>query len=78
MKTTLEIPDALFRQAKTSAAERGLPLRELISQAIEEHLRNPEKQDRPWLKEFGKLRSLHEETHRISQAIRQEFDQLEP
>ena len=26
MKTTLEIPDAIFRRAKTVAAERGIPL----------------------------------------------------
>ena len=29
MKTTLEIPDALFRRAKTVAAERGIPFRAL-------------------------------------------------
>jgi hypothetical protein len=29
MKTTLEIPDAIFRRAKAVAAERGIPRREL-------------------------------------------------
>jgi len=28
MKTTLEIPDALFRRAKSAAAEQGIPFRE--------------------------------------------------
>ena len=31
MKTTLEIPDAIFRRAKSVAAERGIPLRELVT-----------------------------------------------
>jgi hypothetical protein len=29
MKITLEIPDAIFRRAKTVAAERGIPFRVL-------------------------------------------------
>jgi len=29
MKTTLEIPDAIFRRAKMVAAERGIPFRVL-------------------------------------------------
>ena len=33
MKTTLEIPDSIFRRAKSAAAQRGIPLRALISEA---------------------------------------------
>jgi uncharacterized DUF497 family protein len=39
MKTTLEIPDALFRQAKSAAAEQGIPPRALVSEALAEKLR---------------------------------------
>src|ERR1017187_5434506 len=39
MKTTLEIPDDLFRRAKSAAAEQGIPLRELVSEALAEELR---------------------------------------
>lgn len=35
MKTTVELPDALFRQAKIRAAERGQTLRELFIEALE-------------------------------------------
>ena len=38
MKTTIEIPDALFRRAKSAAAERGVPLRELVSEALADKL----------------------------------------
>ena len=33
MKTTLEIPDFLFRRAKSAAAQRGIPLRQLVTEA---------------------------------------------
>ncbi len=35
MKMTVEIPDLLFRRAKSAAAERGIPLRQLITEAVE-------------------------------------------
>ena len=40
MKTTIEIPDALFRRAKSAAAERGIPLRALVSEALADKLRS--------------------------------------
>ena len=36
MKTTLEIPDSIFRRAKSVAAERGIPLREFVTEAVKE------------------------------------------
>ncbi len=40
MKTTLEIPDAIFRRAKSAAAERGIPLREFVTEAVRDKLGN--------------------------------------
>ena len=34
MKTTVEIPDALFREAKSYAARRGVPFREVVAQGL--------------------------------------------
>jgi hypothetical protein len=34
MKTTVEIPDSLFRQAKAYAASHGIPLREVIETGL--------------------------------------------
>ena len=39
MKTTLEIPDVLFRRAKAAAAEQGIPFRELVTGALAEKLK---------------------------------------
>jgi hypothetical protein len=74
VKTTLEIPDPLFRRAKSAAAERGIPLRALVTEALADKLRAPSGQDKPWMKPFGKLRSLHKETARINRIITEEFD----
>ena len=39
MKTTMEFPDLLFRQAKAVAAVQGISLRDLLTQALAEKLR---------------------------------------
>jgi hypothetical protein len=78
MKTTLEIPDQLFRRAKSVAAEKGIPLRELVTEALAEKLRSPGNGNKPWLKSFGKLRSLRTETARINTIIEREFERIEP
>ena len=49
MKTNLEIPDALFGRAKSAAAERGIPLRELISEAPADKLNLHHTEKRPWM-----------------------------
>jgi hypothetical protein len=78
MKTTLEIPDAIFRRAKTAAAERGIPFRALVSEALADKLRAQNNRDsKPWMKTFGKLRHLHRETVKINRIIAEEFDQIE-
>ena len=41
MKTTMDIPDALFRRAKIAAVERGTSLKSLVMAALEEHLARP-------------------------------------
>lgn len=41
MKTTVEMPDELFRRAKSAAALRGQTLRELITGAVEREVAEP-------------------------------------
>jgi hypothetical protein len=84
MKTTVEIPDALFRKAKATAAERGVPLKDLLTDAVREHLHRGatnSSKNRPsapaWMSAFGGLRSLHKETTKINRTLEQEFEQIE-
>jgi len=78
MKTTLEIPDPIFRRAKSAAAQRGIPLREFVTQAVKDKLANSDKAvDKPWMEAFGRLRRLRKETARINRRIAEEFEQVE-
>jgi len=77
MKTTLEIPDAIFRRAKSAAAERGIPLRALITEALADKLRAENGSNKPWMAAFGKLRHLREETEKINHIIEEEFELIE-
>jgi hypothetical protein len=88
LKTTVEIPDTLFRKAKATAAERGISLKDLLTDAVREHLqrsndvsaKNGVSAPAPppvWMSAFGGLRSLHKETRRINRVLEQEFEQIE-
>ena len=79
MKTTLEIPDAVFRRAKSKAAERGIPLRQFVTEAMEDKLKTaPVPVKQPWMKHIGKLKHLRKETARINKIIEEAFGQVEP
>ena len=83
MKTTVEIPDTLFRKAKATAADRGVSLKVLLTEAVREHLqRDPGGPAAPspapaWMSAFGGLRKLHKETSRINRVLEQEFERIE-
>ena len=78
MKTTLEIPDSIFRRAKATAAEHGIPFRQFVSEAVAEKLEAKRSaQDKPWMALVGKLSHLHKETARINQLIEEEFEGIE-
>lgn len=39
VKTTLDLPDAALRQAKAVAADRGVTLKQFVTEALDEKLR---------------------------------------
>jgi hypothetical protein len=78
MKTTLEIPDPIFRRAKSVAAERGIPFREFVTEAVRDKLATEAKAaEQPWMTAFGKLRHLRKEMAKINRLIEEEFEQIE-
>ncbi|WP_367870651.1 hypothetical protein [Luteolibacter sp. Populi] len=46
MKTTVDLPDPVFRKAKARAAERGISLKRFITEAVESRLAS-QTQDSP-------------------------------
>ena len=79
MKTTLEIPDLIFRCAKSAAAARGIPFRELVTEAIKDKLAAESRpSEKPWVKLMGKLKRLHKETLRINRLIEEDSEKIDP
>ena len=78
MKTTLEIPDPILRKAKVKAAERGIPLRQFVTEAVQEKIAAARSADKPWIKTIGGLRHLHDENVRIQKLIDDEFEKIDP
>ncbi len=84
MKTTIELPDAAFRQAKAMAASRGMTLKKFFSDALEDKLRRSvrdgsgRQDEAPWMAGFGALADLSHEHGRVREAIAEEFEKLAP
>ena len=79
MKTTLEIPDPIFRRAKAKAAEQNIPLRQFVTDAVAEKLQaKPSDGVKARTNLAGGLRHLRKETARISKLIESEFERIEP
>lgn len=79
MRTTLEMPDAIFRRAKAKAAEQGIPLRQFVSDAVAEKLAaKSADQAMARARLAGGLRHLRKETTRINRLIEREFERIEP
>jgi len=85
MKTTVEIPDTTLRRAKTMAAAKGMKLKELLVEAIEDKVSNGGKTSKTaepsWMKlhgAFAKTKAMRAETRRIQRVIDGEFEQIDP
>ncbi|HET7710895.1 MAG TPA: hypothetical protein VFL80_03115 [Thermoanaerobaculia bacterium] len=82
MKTTVDLPDELLREAKALAASRGETLRELFSVALEDHLNQVPRAARGvhrrsgWRAAFGLARK--NETDAVDQIIAGECEAIDP
>ena len=83
MKTTIDLPDITFRQAKIAAA-RGMTSEQFVTEVIEERLRRygPERRkgsdEPPWMAGLGELSDLADENSHILKIIEEEFERLSP
>lgn len=82
MKTTIELPDDLFREAKSTAARRGTALREFVRQALVEKLAREHDEGGMPVRSHGwpvpPPDVDPEELRRIDAIIEEEFEQIEP
>ena len=82
MKTTIDLPDATFRQAKAMAAARGMTLKRFFTEALEERLRRCTVETRnegvepPWMAGFGALSDIADENRHVINLIEEEFERL--
>jgi hypothetical protein len=81
MKTTIEIPEPLFRRVKSKAAEHGQTLKQFFTEAIQEKLASQSAKassaEPAWMQGFGGLRRLRKETQRVQAKIDEEFEVVE-
>jgi len=81
VKTTIDIPDPLFRKAKSHAAEHGQTLKDFVADALQARLAAANEGvatgEPKWMAGFGKLRRLHKETSRIQGTIDDAFEVVE-
>ena len=80
MKTTLEIPDALFRKAKSTAAQRGQTLKQFVTEAVREKLVDKpgaKTAAPPWMQFFGAGKDYADSIREIDRVIEEEFEQVE-
>ena len=79
VKTTIEIPDSLFRETKARAALRGESLKDFVCDAIASRLQEKNGGERPepgWRKFFGCADPA--DIAEIDAAIESEFGTVDP
>jgi len=74
MKTTIDLPDPLFRRAKATAAYRGVSLKTLITKAVENSLNTEQKDWRAVLKDLPRVDD--ETTKEIMRSVA-EWDEID-
>ena len=69
MKTTLEMPDELFRRAKATAAQRGQSLKQLVTVALERELAGPAPGTRSAKRKRTEVETFLRELTKVSNRI---------
>jgi len=79
MKTTLEIPDDLYRRTKATAALRGESLKDFVTEALKTHLERQASGSSTqwgWRSVFGKAR--REDVEAVDAITAAEFERIDP
>jgi hypothetical protein len=81
VRATIELPDALFREVKATAARQGMRLKDYITEALRDKLaKRPTPAEKPWMKFAGIAANDPEmaaELKRIEQIVDENFEQID-
>lgn len=78
MKTTIELPDELLREAKATAAREGKSLKEVFTNALREHLSRPDEAtpgEEEWRVVFGAGDAA--EIRSVDEVVAEELERIE-
>ena len=81
MKTTLELPDTLFRRAKSRASKDGITLKQFVTEAIREKINETNRgnaREPRWRRHFGTARKYAGELLKVDALIAAECGQIDP
>ncbi|MEM1201879.1 MAG: hypothetical protein AAGN66_01470 [Acidobacteriota bacterium] len=79
MKTTLEIPDDVFRRSKAAAAMRGESLKDFVTESLRVRLAQGLSEESPvpgWRRVFGQADP--DEIAEVDGILAGEFDSIDP
>jgi hypothetical protein len=78
VRIKLEISGFLFSRAKSVATSRGVSLDQFVAEALREKVNSvPGAGPKPWMKHFGKLKRLPNETEQIEKRIQDAFEHID-
>jgi hypothetical protein len=79
MRSLVSCAGLIYRRAKSKAAQQGIPLRQFVTEAIEDKLKTAHAIGKKlWMKHMGKLKRLHKEMVRINKVIEEAFEEVDP
>jgi hypothetical protein len=81
VRTTIELPDSLFREVKATAAQQGMLLKDYVTKALQDKLaERSSRSEKPWMKFAGVAANdpeMQAELKRIEHIVEENFAQVE-
>ena len=75
MKTTIEVPDELFREVKARAALQGESLRAFVCRALESQLAGVDQERPAWKQAFGRV--PESAVKEVDEVVAREFGRVD-
>jgi len=76
VKTTIDIPDDLFRKTQAMASLRGKTLKDLMTEALRSYMKLPAEASTGWRRVFGK--ADRRQVEEVDEMVVEEFGRVDP